>query len=70
VIDNGVTGFIVSDESEAVAAIARARTLDRAAVRERFEERFSVDRMVRDYVKLYESSPRPRQLDRARQAAS
>jgi glycosyltransferase involved in cell wall biosynthesis len=70
VIDNGVTGFIVSDESEAVAAIARARTLDRAAVRKRFEERFSVDRMVRDYVKLYESSPRPRQLDRARQAAS
>jgi glycosyltransferase involved in cell wall biosynthesis len=66
VIDDGVTGFIVSDESEAVAAIARARTLDRTAIRKRFEERFSVQRMVRDYEKLYESSPRPRQPSRRR----
>jgi glycosyltransferase involved in cell wall biosynthesis len=72
VVDDGVTGFIVSDESEAVAAIEKAGTLDRAVVRERFEERFSVHRMVHDYVKLYESSPRPKQLERPRvgQAAS
>src|SRR5512134_2541933 len=72
VVDEGVTGFIVSDESEAVAAIEKASALDRAAVRRRFEERFSAQRMVRDYIKLYESSPRPKQLARPqlRQAAS
>lgn len=72
VVDEGVTGFIVSDESDAVAAIEKAGSLDRAAVRERFEERFSAQRMVRDYIKLYESSPRPKQIERPRfrQAAS
>ena len=72
VIDDGVTGFIVNDESDAVAAIEKAGALDRAAVRKRFEERFSAQRMVRDYIKLYESSPRPKQLERprVRQAAS
>ena len=72
VIDDGVTGFIVNDESDAVAAIKKAGALDRAAVRKRFEERFSAQRMVRDYIKLYESSPRPKQLERpqVRQAAS
>lgn len=66
VVDEGVTGFIVNDESEAVAAIERAGGLDRAAVRRRFEERFSVNRMVRDYIKLYELAPRPTALPRAR----
>ena len=72
VVDEGVTGFIVSDESDAVAAIEKASSLDRAAVRKRFEERFSVHRMVKDYIKLYESSPRPKQIERPRfrQAAS
>jgi glycosyltransferase involved in cell wall biosynthesis len=72
VVDDGVTGFIVSDESEAVAAIEKAGSLDRAVVRKRFEERFSVHRMVGDYVKLYEQAPRPKQIERPRfrQAAS
>jgi glycosyltransferase involved in cell wall biosynthesis len=65
VVEDGVTGFIVSDESEAVAAIERARTLDRAAIRKRFEERFSVQRMVRDYIELYQKAPRPKRPDRA-----
>lgn len=72
VVDDGVTGFIVSDESEAVAAIERARALDRAAIRKRFEERFSVQRMVRDYVELYQKAPRPRHAasPRLREAVS
>jgi glycosyltransferase involved in cell wall biosynthesis len=60
VVEDGVTGFIVTDEIEAVAAVKRASTLDRRAIRKRFEERFSVNRMVEDYVKLYKSLPRPR----------
>ena len=35
VIEDGVTGFIVESESDAVAAIARARYLDRRRIRER-----------------------------------
>ena len=60
VVEDGVTGFIVTDEIEAVAAVKRASTLDRRAIRKRFEERFSVNRMVEDYVELYKSLPRPR----------
>jgi glycosyltransferase involved in cell wall biosynthesis len=54
VVDDGVTGFVVNDEIDAVAAIRHASSLDRRAIRERFEQRFSVDRMVQDYVRLYE----------------
>ena len=53
IIDQGVTGFIVDSVDEAVAAIPLAKTLDRRAIRRRFEERFSVERMARDYVRLY-----------------
>src|ERR1700730_3105026 len=53
IIDQGVTGFIVDSVDEAVAAIPLAKTLDRGAIRRRFEERFSVERMARDYVMLY-----------------
>jgi glycosyltransferase involved in cell wall biosynthesis len=53
IIDHGVTGFIVNDVDEAVAAIPLAKALDRLAVRRRFEERFSVERMARDYLGLY-----------------
>ena len=53
IIDHGVTGFIVDSVDEAVAAIPLAKTLDRRAIRRRFEERFSVERMARDYVTLY-----------------
>jgi glycosyltransferase involved in cell wall biosynthesis len=54
IVDHGVTGFIVDDVDEAVAAIPLARGLDRAAIRRRFEERFSVARMARDYLELYD----------------
>jgi hypothetical protein len=32
-----------------------ARMLDRVAIRRRFEERFSVGRMARDYLALYDT---------------
>ena len=53
IIDPGVTGLIVDDVDEAVAAIPLAKALDRGAIRRRFEERFSVERMAREYVALY-----------------
>jgi glycosyltransferase involved in cell wall biosynthesis len=53
VIDHGVTGLIVDNVDEAVAAVPLARALDRTTIRRRFEERFSVERMARDYLALY-----------------
>ena len=53
VIEHGLTGLIVENEDEAVTAVRRARMLDRMWVRQRFEERFSIERMVADYCALY-----------------
>ena len=55
VVDDGVTGFIVENEDEAVQAIKRVPELDRRTVRARFEERFSSKRMAQDYVRCYEA---------------
>jgi glycosyltransferase involved in cell wall biosynthesis len=54
VITEGVSGFIVENIEESVAAVARLDELDRHAVRRSFEERFSVERMARDYLGVYE----------------
>jgi glycosyltransferase involved in cell wall biosynthesis len=53
VIDEGVTGFIVSSEDEAVAAVHRLGSLSRKKVRERFEQRFTSERMAEEYVEIY-----------------
>jgi glycosyltransferase involved in cell wall biosynthesis len=54
VVDEGVTGFIVDSEEEAVDAVRRVRELDRTKVRRRFEERFTAKRMAQDYVRYYQ----------------
>ncbi len=53
VVDHGVTGFVVESEDQAVEALERAVLLDRARVRARFEERFTADRMAREYLEIY-----------------
>ena len=53
VVDDGVTGFIVGDEDEAVAATQRLKSLDRARIRAVFERRFTARRMAEDYLKIY-----------------
>jgi glycosyltransferase involved in cell wall biosynthesis len=55
VIDEGVTGFVVDDEEQAVQAVKRLGELDRRRVRERFEKRFTAGRMAADYVSHYQS---------------
>ena len=57
VIDDRVTGFIVDDIAEAVAAVKKVESLDRARVRAGFEERFAADRMARDYLSIYRNLP-------------
>jgi glycosyltransferase involved in cell wall biosynthesis len=53
VVEDGVTGFIFETEDEAVAAVRRLRTLDRARVRHTFEQRFTARRMAEDYINVY-----------------
>jgi glycosyltransferase involved in cell wall biosynthesis len=53
VVDDGVSGFIVDDEAQAVAAAQRLHRLDRARVRRVFEERFTARRMTEDYLNIY-----------------
>jgi glycosyltransferase involved in cell wall biosynthesis len=59
VVDEGVTGFIVTTEDEAVAAIGRVHELDRAEVRTTFDRRWTARRMAEDYLGLYVDLARP-----------
>lgn len=54
IVEHGLTGFVVEDEPGAIAAVNRVETLPRAAIRRRFEERFSVERMAAEYVDLFQ----------------
>ena len=54
IVEDGVTGFLVDTMEEAVEAAGRLDEIDRATVRARFEQRFTAERMARDYVRLYE----------------
>lgn len=54
VLIDGETGFIVSDRQHAVQAVRRLGEIDRSRCRAHFEERFTADRMARDYLDVYE----------------
>ena len=53
IIDESVTGFLVSDAGSAAAAVESAIELDRSRVRRVAERRFSADRMIDDYLAVY-----------------
>jgi len=53
VVEHGVTGFIVENEEQAVAAVHRLGRLDRRKIRTRFEERFTATRMAKEYESQY-----------------
>jgi glycosyltransferase involved in cell wall biosynthesis len=54
IIDDGITGFVCESLPEMAEAVARIPLIDRRRCRAAFEERFTADRMARDYVALYE----------------
>lgn len=54
IVEDGVTGFIVSSIEEAAAAVTRLKEIDRAIVRARFEARFSVEAMTQRYLAAYQ----------------
>ena len=53
IIEDGINGFIVADEQEAVSAVRKLGQLSRAGVRERFMKRFTSRRMAEDYLHIY-----------------
>lgn len=53
VVDEGLTGFVVTSEEETLAAIERAPSLDRRRVRSTFERRFSAAAMAQGYIDVY-----------------
>jgi glycosyltransferase involved in cell wall biosynthesis len=54
IIEPGLTGAIVDDVAGAVAAVEQVRALDRAAIRTRFERRFTAAKMAEKHIQLYE----------------
>ncbi len=53
VIADGKTGFLVNGVNQAVEALKRVHTIDRAACRQRVQNCFSVDTMVEAYEQVY-----------------
>ena len=53
VVEDGITGYVVESMEEAICKVGRVMALDRRRIRRRFEQRFTADRMARDYMNLY-----------------
>ncbi len=53
IVEDGLTGFVVEDETSAIAAVSRLSVLSRERVRERFEQRFTARRMAEDYLRCF-----------------
>jgi glycosyltransferase involved in cell wall biosynthesis len=53
VMQHGVTGFVVSDQQEAIEAAEAVQRIDRRRCRQVFEERFTSHIMARRYLDVY-----------------
>jgi len=53
-IESGKNGFIVSDVEEALIALKKIPEIDRQACRNTVEQKFTVERMVDNYIKVYQ----------------
>ncbi len=54
VIEDGRTGFLVNNVSEAVEAVQKIPEIDRTTCRENVQQRFSIDTMVDAYERVYD----------------
>ena len=55
IVEDGLTGFIVEDQTGAIGAVDRLAQLSREKIRKRFEERFTARRMAQEYLAAYRS---------------
>ena len=53
-IENGKSGFLVNNVDEAVETVARIKEIDRATCRLHVARHFTVDRMIDEYIQVYE----------------
>jgi glycosyltransferase involved in cell wall biosynthesis len=53
-IENDKNGFLVNTVSEAIAAVARVKDINRAYCRHHVEQYFTINRMVEEYIQVYE----------------
>jgi glycosyltransferase involved in cell wall biosynthesis len=53
VLTDGVSGFIVNSEAEAVLAVGKILSLNRDLVRAEFDRRFTAQHMAQNHMKLY-----------------
>ncbi|NVM36100.1 MAG: glycosyltransferase family 4 protein [Candidatus Lokiarchaeota archaeon] len=54
VIVDGKTGFLVDSIDEAVKSLKKVKEINRSECRQWVEKKFTVERMVNDYIKVYE----------------
>jgi glycosyltransferase involved in cell wall biosynthesis len=54
-MQEGLTGFIVDDLDQAVAAVEKIASIERTACRNVFEKRFTATRMAEQYTDVYQS---------------
>jgi glycosyltransferase involved in cell wall biosynthesis len=53
-IENGKSGFLVENMTEAIEKVAHLKEIDRADCRHHVERYFTVDRMIHEYIHVYQ----------------
>jgi glycosyltransferase involved in cell wall biosynthesis len=66
IVDDGVTGLVFENLEQMANELPRVFDLDRRRVRQRAVERFGIDRMVHEYVAVYERLVTDAERHRAR----
>jgi glycosyltransferase involved in cell wall biosynthesis len=54
VVENEITGFIVSDEAEMISKVSLLKDIDRKTCREVAEQRFNLNKTATEYLSLFE----------------
>jgi glycosyltransferase involved in cell wall biosynthesis len=54
-IENGKNGFLVKTVEDAIDAVAHIKDIDRACCRRHVEQHFTINRMVEEYIQVYET---------------
>lgn len=54
-IRDGETGFLVNNIDEAAETVQKIGSISRKKCRDSIEKNFSIDRMIADYIKVYET---------------
>jgi glycosyltransferase involved in cell wall biosynthesis len=53
-IENGKNGFLVNNVDEAIAAVGNVKNINRVYCRRHVEQYFTAERMVEEYIQVYE----------------